>query len=412
MHPVFSHKSHIMATLKLTIDGKRSYSDGRVPIIFRLTHNTKSTRIEAGVKIYKQEWDTVKRRINRTHPEYKQLNLMLGKRLLELEKMLLEVSFSRVNPNIKQLKEILLNGNKSAKVLFSDFAFKEIANLRSQDRYGNAQAYETATNRLIAFAGKEITLDRINYTLISDFDNYLLNEGISKNTVAVYMREIRALLNKAIKKQLVDRNLYPFNDYSIKTEKTISRAITKQDIQKIEEIELQVGTELWHSRNIFFLIFNLIGISFIDLALLKQSSIQGERIIYKRRKGGKIYSIKMNEEVKRILGIYKKNDSKYLVSHFRLDDIPKNKEREEIALRLQTCNKFLKKIGKTLELPITLTTYVARYSWANIAKSLGYPKDQIAEALGHSYGNQITGIYLDNYGSEVIDEMNGKVTEN
>ena len=77
---------------------------------------------------------------------------------------------------------------------------------------------------------------------------------------------------------------------------------------------------------------------------------------------------------------------------------------------MQTCNKFLKRIGTALEFQISLTTYVARYSWANIAKTLGYSKDLISEALGHSYGNQITGIYLDDYGSEVIDEMNEKVT--
>ena len=56
-----------------------------------------------------------------------------------------------------------------------------------------------------------------------------------------------------------------------------------------------------------------------------------------------------------------------------------------------------------------LTTYYARYSWANIARKLGYSKDLIAEALGHEYGNRVTGIYLDNYDLEVIDEMNEKV---
>jgi len=56
-----------------------------------------------------------------------------------------------------------------------------------------------------------------------------------------------------------------------------------------------------------------------------------------------------------------------------------------------------------------LTFYYARYTWANVAKQLGYSKDKIAEALGHEYGNKVTGIYLDNYGNEVIDEMNLEV---
>jgi len=57
-----------------------------------------------------------------------------------------------------------------------------------------------------------------------------------------------------------------------------------------------------------------------------------------------------------------------------------------------------------------VSTYYARYSWANIARHLGYSKDLIAEALGHEYGNRVTGIYLDEYGNEVIDGANERVT--
>lgn len=45
-----------------------------------------------------------------------------------------------------------------------------------------------------------------------------------------------------------------------------------------------------------------------------------------------------------------------------------------------------------------------------LAESLGYPQDQIAEALGHEDGNRITVIYLDDYGNEVIDQMNERLT--
>jgi site-specific recombinase XerD len=395
-----------MATIKLTIDRKRTYSDGRVPVIFRLTHKTKSTRIESGIKIHSDEWDSIRSKLNKIHPKAKEFNLILSKKLVELEKSLLEAD---QDLSIRELKEALLNKNRVKIITFYEFACQEIQNLKNQERFGNAQSYETAVNRFVRFTGKDITLERINYSLISDFDNQLLKEGLSRNSVAVYMRELRALLNKAIHKGLLDKNRYPFSYYKIKTVKTVSRAILKDDLQKIKHLNLQEDTELWNSRNIFFLIFNLIGISFIDLALLTPSSIQGTRIVYRRRKTGKIYSIKLTVGAKRILESYKSDRSNYLIP-LGLDGIPKHKEREVIALRLRTYNKYLMRIGKLCDLPVKLTTYVARYSWANIAKSLGYPKDQIAEALGHEYGNRVTGIYLDNYGSEVIDEMNERVT--
>ena len=207
----------------------------------------------------------------------------------------------------------------------------------------------------------------------------------------------------------MERADYPFYNYKIKTEKTISRAITKAELKKIYEHPLIENSVAWHSRNIFFLIFNLIGISFIDLILLEHDSIQNGRIVYRRRKTGKLYTIRITAEAERIINIYKNSNSKYLISYFKFDEVLKSKVREEAGLRIKSCNTQLKKIGKALELPITCTTYVARYSWANIAKSLDYPKSQIAEALGHEYGNRITGIYLDNYGCEIIDKMNENV---
>jgi hypothetical protein len=51
-------------------------------------------------------------------------------------------------------------------------------------------------------------------------------------------------------------------------------------------------------------------------------------------------------------------------------------------------------------------SYVFRYNYANVAKQLGYSKDLIAEALGHEYGNSVTGIYLEQFDNDIVDKMN------
>ncbi len=400
-----------MATIKLTIDARRPYNDGRSPIVFRLTSGTKSTSISSGVKLLPKEWDNTKSKILKVHSDSKTLNLVLQKKLFDLEKRLLQITSNDNELNIIELKEALINTGTNKTATFYEFAKKEIKNLRDQERYGNASVYETSVNRFVKYTGKSISFKQINYNVISGFELTLLKEGVCRNTIAIYMREIRALLNISIKKGLMERVNYPFYNYRIKTEKTVSRAITKTDLVNIMELPLEENTLIWHSRNIFFLIFNLIGISFIDLILLETDSIQNGRIIYRRRKTGKLYSIRITSEAERIIELYKRESSKYLISFFEFDNVLKNEVREEAGLRIKSCNNQLKKIGKLklIELPIPLTTYVARYSWSNLAKSMGYPKDQIAEALGHEYGNRITGIYLDNYGNEVIDDMNEKV---
>jgi len=56
-----------------------------------------------------------------------------------------------------------------------------------------------------------------------------------------------------------------------------------------------------------------------------------------------------------------------------------------------------------------ITTYVARHTWATLAKRMGYSNELIAEALGHEYGNRTTAIYLDDFEQEIIDDLNAKI---
>ncbi len=188
-----------MATLKLTIDKRRTYNDARLPVIFRLTAKGKSTSIDANIKLFSTEWDNLKGIVNKTHPNHKNINLQLKQRHYELEKKLLEITSQQGELNVVDLKNALLGKDKKD-MTFYEFATREIQTLKDQQRFGNANVYETAVNRLVKFTGKNITLDKINYRLIIDFDAHLIKEGLSKNSVAVYMREIRALLNKAIKR--------------------------------------------------------------------------------------------------------------------------------------------------------------------------------------------------------------------
>jgi len=70
---------------------------------------------------------------------------------------------------------------------------------------------------------------------------------------------------------------------------------------------------------------------------------------------------------------------------------------------LAMVNKTLKQIGKELKLPINLTTYCARHSFATVLKRAGVSTSIISETLGHS-SERITQIYLDSFDNEQIDK--------
>lgn len=71
-------------------------------------------------------------------------------------------------------------------------------------------------------------------------------------------------------------------------------------------------------------------------------------------------------------------------------------------------NDKLKKLGERLELPIPLTSYVARHAWASIAKSKNIPVSTISEAMGHDSENT-TRIYLASLDTSVVDKANSLI---
>ncbi len=69
---------------------------------------------------------------------------------------------------------------------------------------------------------------------------------------------------------------------------------------------------------------------------------------------------------------------------------------------LAKINKHLKEIGAKLDLPIPLTTYVARHSFATVLKRAGVSTSIISESLGHS-SEKITQVYLDSFDKEQMN---------
>ena len=97
------------------------------------------------------------------------------------------------------------------------------------------------------------------------------------------------------------------------------------------------------------------------------------------------------------------------VSYTHLD-VYKRQERTQYESKMQQVNRHLKKIGQQLGLPIPLTTYCARHSWATIARDRNVPLAVISEALGHD-NEQTTRIYLDSIRTSVVDDANRMIIE-
>ena len=68
-------------------------------------------------------------------------------------------------------------------------------------------------------------------------------------------------------------------------------------------------------------------------------------------------------------------------------------------------NRKLKQISSLVNSPLPLSMYVARHSWASIAKSKRIPLSVISEGMGHESENT-TKIYLATLDTSVVDRAN------
>ncbi|MDB0011787.1 site-specific integrase [Crocinitomicaceae bacterium] len=393
-----------MATIKLVLDTRRKKSNNRYPLVFRITHRSKTCTINAGLDLYKNDWSIKTNFISKRHSNYNKYKKIIDSKLEELEEVILELEDSPFHYSVADIKVEL---NKLNNIhTFNSYAKLQVDKLKRANRHGNAMSYQCAISSLENHYGLSIQFDQINYALLSEYDMRMRERGMKINAIAAYMRALRAIYNKAIKEDLVPESLYPFNKYKIKQEKTAKRAVSVDDISKVYNLKLEEGTAIWHARNYFMLTFSLIGINFTDLVQLTPDNIKNGRITYRRQKTKKLYDVKITHQANTILDYYKGKSEKYLLPILPIELSSEGDIKRVTKDKLKQINHRLKKIGKQLCFHNPLTTYVARHSWATSAKKHGYSNELIAEALGHGYGNIITSIYLDAFDKENIDEMN------
>lgn len=410
---IFGHlaKPNVMPTHKVMLDKRRQRKDGTFPLIVRIFNGRKFKDINLKSPLINSQFDEVNQKVNSKHPNYKLLNQKIKQIMLEVQTETLNIEIKQEAVTASVIKERIIN--PTPRIDFIAYTQQIIAQMKAVGRVGNALAYERAINALKTYSGKQsLQFHEVNFELLTTFEQKMLMGGLKKNSIASYNRSLRAVYNRAINENLVDSKYYPYRRYKIKGEKTSKRNISKSDITAIANLDLPRNSSQWHARNYFMLSFNLRGISFADMASIKQTDIVNGRLTYRRKKTHKYYDVKLTGKALEIIGYYLCHENIYVLpvlsNEIAVDIV---KQREVIIQAIKVCNKHLGRIGEAINSPKQLTTYVARYSWANIAKELGYSKDMIAEALGHEFGNPVTGIYLDTFDQEVIDRMNEKVCE-
>ena len=279
--------------------------------------------------------------------------------------------------------------------------------LHKNGKHRSAEIYTCTLRSFMKFRKeKDLLISQLDSLIMEDYESYLRKNGLTLNTISFYMKRLRAIYNKALEQYgLKDRK--PFAHSFTKNTPTAKRALTAENIHQIVAATTITEEEAL-ARDLFLFSFYTRGMSFVDIAFLEKGSLKDGQLIYKRKKTGKELRVAWRPCMQEIADRHPSLDGKHLLGIVNQNVV--TDVRKQYHYRQCRVNKALQKFTRRIGIPMKVTMYCARHSWATIAREKNIPISVISDSMGHN-SEKITRIYLKSINDDVIDRYNDMLIE-
>lgn len=396
-----------MASIKVKFRPS-TVADHEGSIYYQIIHERKVRQLPTDYKVFPIEWDENRSMVTTSQQsERKSFILSIRERIRWDLERLNKIDRKLDANSLSYTADDVIEEFNRYSTEYSLFNFMEsiIVKLKQNGKIRTSENYRSTLNSFKNFRKDEdIMLDCVTSELMESYEAWQKSRGIAPNTISFYTRILRAVYNRAVEDDFIE-NRNPFRHVYTGHDKTIKRALPLAVIKKIKTLDLSLVPTLDYARDMFMMSFYLRGMSFIDMAFLKKTDLKNGYVTYRRHKTGQQLIIEWTKEMQMMLDKYPKNKSDYLLPIIR------NKEVNEHCIYRNTgynINRNLKSIAEMVGVNIPLTLYVARHSWASIAKAKGIPISVISEGMGHD-SKTTTQIYLASLDTSVVDKANSLI---
>lgn len=378
-------------------------SNNESPLMLRVTKDRKRKYVSLGISVNPEHWDFSKNQPKAECPNREYIELLIADKLKEYSAKIIELKATNQEFTSTTLVEKVCVNRVNRKTV-DDLFIEHINSLTASGRKSYALSIKQLYRSLIEFNGHlDIPFAEMDISWLRRYEAFLRRKGLAENTIGIRFRTLRSIYNVAIEENVVSAELYPFKKLKVSKlhQETAKRALSKEDIERVLSYK-STNRYMRFPIDIFAFTYYCGGINFVDIAHLTKANIMDGRLIYKRQKTKKLIKIPLQPQAVALIEKYSSDDSQYLfpiLSDFHKTDI---QQANRIHKVISKVNERLKQIGNALNLPITLTTYVARHSQATVMKRAGVSTAVIREIMGHS-SERVTQIYLDSFDNEQVD---------
>jgi integrase/recombinase XerD len=361
-----------MASIKVILR-KKINKEGKLPLSIQIIKDRKKSIIHLGQYINESDWDPLKQRVKKSHPNSRDLNTYILKRLTEANSKLLELETQKGSITSKSIKQGLKAASNST--FFAQAAIY-LETLKESGKFNRFSADRPRVNRFKEFLkGDDISFQDITIPLLNRFKGYLKGtRQICDRTIINHLVVIRSIFSQAIRDNIVDPKYYPFgkDKIRIKFPDSMKISLSIEEVKKIEELELEKGSSIDHARNLWLISFYFAGMRVSDLLRLKWSDFYNERLHYAMGKNAKGGSLKIPDKAAKILSEYeqkKRNEDDLVFHHLKTAINPNDlfDIQKKISYAVKSLDESLVKVAERAKINKKLTMHIARHTFGNIS---------------------------------------------
>lgn len=403
----------------IALDTSHPKTNGTLPLKLRVTYERKpryfaiSIELRDGTRIDSlTPEDLASAKEASPKKKFKEISILLADKEKIANEILTELkdnfTFELFSERFTGIKKASDPGN-----VFIGYA-EAIKELEANNQIGTASSYDLSLKSLKAFLKsttgrepsklyfKEITvswLRKYEVYMISDKTTILPNgdvkikEGLTRTTVGIYLRPLRALFNTAIEAKEIERGIYPFGKkkYEIPKGQKVKKAFTKDQLKLLFHAIAQTP-EQDKARDFWFFSYTCNGMNIKDICLIRNENMEKDSLNFLRAKTRNTNKdqhpviVMLTDFAKAIIEKYRNpvsNPKAFVFSILSQTDSPQARQRKVQAFT-RFINQHIKKLAVSVGITHDISTYFARHSFATLAIQGGASIEFVSEALSHS----------------------------
>lgn len=418
------------ATTKIVLDTRNKRSDETLPLKLRVTFERKPRVYGIKLKLddlseidslTTTDFETVtfpkpKEKVTDQVKEIREKLSIIQNEARGIIKKLEPFTFDSFRDQFTGVKKASDAGN-----VFIKYA-ETIKDLEQNNQLGTASSYDLSLKSLKAFikdaTGKDaekLLFKDITVNWLRKYETYMISDkpdikpdgtvktdskgkeltkpGLTKTTVGIYLRPLRALFNAAIEANEIESAVYPFGKkkYVIPKGQKVKKALTKEQLKSLFNA-VAPTPEQDKARDFWFFSYTCNGMNVKDICFLRNENMENDSLNFLREKTKRTtvdqyhVIVTLTEYAKSIIEKYRNPDASPKAFVFPILNQTDSEQikRKKVQGFTSFINQQIKKLAGSVGVTTDISTYFARHSWATLAIQGGASIEYVSAGLSHS----------------------------